>query len=298
MDKMSKILVSGVVNLEMSCGVNNFPIEYQPVEYNFFKQSVNAAGVGYNLTSALCALGDEVCFAAMTGKDLTAKIIDEKISEIGATAKFQNILESTPVSCILYDQNGRRKIYSDLKDVQSKSYDFSAIDLKCYDLILACNVNFNRPLLHLAKSAGVRVATDVHVLGNAYDDYNREFMECADILFLSNEAVHGREEAFVEEIKNIYKHQIIVMGCGSEGAIMYTREKDSIIRQNAYSPEKVVNTVGAGDSLFSSFLSLYTKGYEPEVCLRLAQCFAAHKIGFNGASVGFMNMTELLACRN
>ena len=57
----------------------------------------------------------------------------------------------------------------------------------------------------------------------------------------------------------------------------------------AASAGPVVNTVGAGDALFSSFLHFYAKGYGPEDALRRAQLFAAHKITVSGASNGFVD---------
>lgn len=290
---MSNILVSGLVNIETTCSVGKFPVNYQPIDYNFFGVSVNTAGVGFNLAGALCALGDKVSLASMTGNDLPAKLIAEQLLELGVNSSLQNTLEQTPTSVILYDKDGRRKIYCDLKDIQTSTYDFSKYDLSKFDLVAACNINYNRPLLKDAKSAGVKIATDVHVLHDIRDEYNAEFMEYADVLFMSNEAVVGREEDFIRQLADTYKNEIIVIGCGGNGAVMYIRNENRIVVQPAAKPEKIVNTVGAGDALFSSFISLYSNGRDPEGCLALAQRFAAHKIGFDGASTGFMSMQEL-----
>ena len=53
---MSKIFISGLVNIEATCRINSFPIEYAPIEYNFHGVNVDVAGVGYNLAKALTAL--------------------------------------------------------------------------------------------------------------------------------------------------------------------------------------------------------------------------------------------------
>ena len=53
------------------------------------------------------------------------------------------------------------------------------------DDVIACNTNFNRELLRKAKSDNKIIVTDVHVLADINDDYNREFMQFANILFLS-----------------------------------------------------------------------------------------------------------------
>ena len=81
-------------------------------------------------------------------------------------------------------------------------------------------------MLRKAKAAGIKIFTDVHVLGDVEDGYNKEFLEYANVVFLSNEAVIGREKVFVDEIKQKFNNDIIVMGCGSKGAIMYVRAED------------------------------------------------------------------------
>ena len=175
-----------------------------------------------------------------------------------------------------------------MKDIQDTAYPFDPAVLDGIDLVAACNINFNRPLLRLAKAAGKTIATDVHVLSNIHDDYNREFMEHADILFLSDEAVGDGWRDFMLALANTYPCRIIVMGRGSKGAAMYLRETGEIMTLPAASAGKVVNTVGAGDSLFSSFLHFYAKGLAPVDALNRAQVFAAHKITVSGASKGFV----------
>ena len=50
----------------------------------------------------------------------------------------------------------------------------------------------------------------------------------------------------------------------------------------------LVNTVGAGDALFSAFNHYYAKGSAPVEALQRAQIFASAKIGISGASKGFI----------
>lgn len=291
---MSKIFVSGLANFETTCSIDNFPIEYAPINYNFFGVNSSVAGVGYNVAKALSVLGNDVAAASMVGNDISGEIIMKEMKLAGIKTDYiTKVLCNTPSSVVLYDKQGRRRIYCDLKDVQEKSCDFSNIEISDYDLVAACNINFSRPLLHMAKNAGIPVATDVHVLSDIFDDYNKEFMEYADILFLSDENIDGDPENFISQIASTYKNDIIVLGRGNKGALMYIKENDEFYYQNARKVANAVNTVGAGDALFSSFISLYAAGYNPKECLSFAQKFAARKITFNGASKGFSTMEEL-----
>ena len=112
-------------------------------------------------------------------------------------------------------------------------------------------------------------------------------MKAANILFLSDEGIKGDYKEFITSIENKFANDIIVLGMGSKGALMYVKEDDKFYELPAYKTEKVVNTVGAGDSLFSAFIHYYAKGLEPVECLKRAQAFASYKIGFDGASEGF-----------
>ena len=291
---MKKILVSGLVNTETTVKVRQFPINYYPIDYPFFGVNTAASGVAYNIALALTTLGDEVHLLGMTGTDFPAEYIKSELSAAGiGTEHLKAKLVQTPSSVVLYDESGRRQIYCDLKDVQETSYGFQEEQIADADIVVACNINFNRELLRLAKSMGKIIATDVHVLGNVWDDYNREFMECADILFLSDEAVGDDPYDFIEKLEEVYRTPIIVMGRGSKGALMYLRDDNWFHEMPAAHVGEVVNTVGAGDALFSSFLHFYAKGLYPVDCLKRAIVFAATKIRVSGASKGFVTEREV-----
>lgn len=285
---MKKILVSGLINTETTVKVKKFPIEYYPIDYNFFRVNTRVSGVAYNLAKALHTLGDDVRLVTMAGKDFSAEYILGQVKEIGISTEYVNqILAQTPSSVVLYDEEGRRQIYCDLKDIQDITYDFQEEIYNDCDIVIACNTNFNRGLLKKASADGKIIATDVHVLGDIDDDYNRDFMQYANILFLSDENIKSDYREFLMSIENKYNNDIIVLGMGSKGALMYVKEEKEFYELPAVSVGEVVNTVGAGDSLFSSFIHYYAKGLKPIDALKKAEIFASYKIGFDGAAEGF-----------
>lgn len=288
------ILVSGLLNTETTAAVRGFPIHYYPIDYAFFGVDTAVSGVAFNIAKALRTLGDEVRLTSMTGTDFAAAFIRNAATELGiGTEHILPKLRQTPSSVVLYDPQGQRQIYCDLKDIQDTAYDFSPSMLDCIDLVAACNINFNRPLLHLAKAAGKQIATDVHVLSQIDDPYNQEFLEMADILFLSDEGIGDGYAPFLRQLADTYHNEIIVLGRGNKGAAMYLRQTDQITEMPAASMGPVLNTVGAGDALFSAFLHFYGKGLSPVDALHRAQAFAACKITISGASNGFLTEAEL-----
>ena len=293
---MSNILVCGLVNMETTVSVESFPIEYRPVDYRFFGVASAPAGVGLNLSLALDTLGDNVRLCSMTGDDSSGNLIRSHLQSQGIST--DNILsrnKATAQSVILYDKDGRRNIICDLTDNQEISYDESAFEsaLEDCDLACMCNINYSAKLLHIAKSKGVTIATDVHCLGDIHDEYNARFLRVADIVFLSNENFIGREQDFVTSLTTGYGPSVIVVGMGDKGALLYTKE-DGFAFVPAVYTRPVVNTVGAGDSLFSSFIHFYAKDGNALESLRKAVYFASYKIGENGAGKGFLSETELL----
>ena len=291
---MSNILISGLVNTETTVRVREFPIPYYPIDYPFFGVSTAVSGVGYNLAKALKILGNQVSLLSMTGEDLPGQQIRRELEALGVdTQGIRTCLKETPNSVVLYDGEGKRQIYCDLKDIQETDYGFDPAVCRDADLVVACNINFNRPLLHAAKAAGKTVATDVHVLRDLHDDYNREFMACADILFLSDEGIGDDYRGFLWELGQLYHNQIIVLGRGGKGAALHLPREGTFFELPAVQVGQVLNTVGAGDALFSGFLHGYGKGLEPLEALRQAQYFAAAKIRTSGAAKGFITEEEL-----
>ena len=284
------ILVSGLLNTETTVPVRGFPIPYYPIDYPFFGVSTAVSGVGFNLAIAMKTLGDQVRLRSMTGDDFSASYIRHTLQREGIDCSgVLPRLRQTPSSVVLYDPEGARQIYCDLKDIQETTYPFSPADLYEIDLVVACNINYNRPLLCLAKAAGKIIATDVHVLSDIHDPYNREFMEAADILFLSDEAIGEYYAGFLQTLSDTYPSKIIVLGRGSKGAAIYQRADGSITELPAVYAGPVINTVGAGDALFSAFLHFYARNYAPLDALHRAQVFAAHKITVSGAANGFIS---------
>ncbi len=293
---MSKILVCGLVNVETTVSIDSFPLEYCPIDYSFFGINSYPAGVALNIALALNTLSDTVKLLSMIGNDSAGKVVRSVLSEHNIDDDYLCETSHTAQSVVLFDKDGRRRIFCDLKDFQDRSYDESVFKkaVADTDVLCLCNINFSRNLLSVAKSMGKTIATDVHVLSDIDDDYNRDFLEHADILFLSNENISGCEQEFIEKLKNKYDCKIIVCGMGKNGALMYTRDTDSFYIEPACKVREIVNTVGAGDALFSSFVHFYAKGYSAKDCLKYATVFASYKIGDNGAAKGFINESDLL----
>lgn len=298
---MKKVVLSGLINIENTVSIGDFPIEYSPIDYRFFGIESTVSGVGYNVSKALKTLGTDVEILSLIGNDFFKSVVESELKKENlSTRNILNIISKTPQSTILYDLDGKRKIYLDLKDIQDTEYPAEkAIDaIEKADLVIPCNINFSRPILRKAKQMGKQIATDVHVVNNVKDEYNAEFMKNANILFLSNENIRGNEEKFVYELVKEYDNEIIVVGMGKEGALLYTREVGFVEKFESVQTRPVVSTIGAGDSLFSAFIHYYLKGESPKEAIKNAIVFASYKIGEKGGANGFLSEARLAEVRN
>ena len=294
---MNKIFVSGLLNIETTLKVDSFPIAYSPIEYPFYGVNTSISGVGYNIAKALTTLGENISLYSVIGDDGHGYLIREVLKKEGIKTSNIIIDDSTAESVVIYDKDGMRKIYCDLKNLQDINP--FAHPEECiphpndYSIAVITNINFNRPLLHFFKEHGVTSATDVHILGDVNEAYSQEFMSYADLLFLSNEAIKDKEADFARQLYNKFHNRLIVIGCGSEGALAYIGESDTFIYEKAVAPLGIVNTVGAGDALFSCFLHFYNKGYDVPSCLKHAVTFAGLKISVSGGAKGFFSEETL-----
>jgi len=294
---MPKILISGLINIETTLRIERFPLEYFPVTYPFHGVQSSISGVGFNLAKALTILGNSVNFLSLIGNDLYEPIIRDECAILNIPDQYLlSGLSRTAQSVIIYDSNGRRQIHTDLKDIQEKQYPLSLFEVamaEC-DLCVLCNINFNRPLLNVAREHGKTIATDVHAIRDLEDPYNRDFMASANILFLSHEQLTSSPPEFIHALWDRYQNQVIVIGMGDQGAILGTYENKTIVQIPAIQVRPILNTIGAGDALFSAFLSTFQTTKDPLLSLQKAILFAAHKIGSVGAAEGFIG-TETLS---
>lgn len=292
---MGTLLVAGLINIETTLKVDAFPIDYAPVRYPFFGVRSTVSGVGFNVAKALHTLGDAVRFLSLIGDDVGGMATRSELDQIGIdTSNVVNKLDETPQSVILYTEDGRRAIHTDLKDIQDAAYPLDRFDaaLSGCDMAVVANINFSRPMLHRAQKAGVRIATDVHAISDLNDDYNSDYMAAAHVLFQSHEHLPCDPAEWTRRVYERYNTPIIVVGIGGDGAIMRVHGGEPI-HVPAVQVRPVVNTIGAGDSLFSSFVHSYVQTDNAVVALKKAVVFAGYKIGAVGGADGFLSSAVL-----
>ena len=113
-------------------------------------------------------------------------------------------------------------------------------------------------------------------------------IEKADILKMNDEEVPviagllgiGNDENAIPGIKDKYGLKMVLLTCGKQGTYLYTDK--GVIHQDIRKV-KVVDTVGAGDSLSSGFLYFLSKGEELVDVVRKASYLADYVVQNQGA---------------
>lgn len=292
------IYVSGIINFETIVDVDAFPIFYCPVEYPFFGINSTVSGQAYNIAKALKTLGgNKVILSGHVGNDFLGKIVVNEIKSAGIdTSTINYTLESTPNSVVLVDRDRNTKFYDDLKDIQGiqKELDKEIEKIKESDIVVLSNTNFNRPLLEKARELNKKIATDVHIIGSIDDEYNKEFMQYSDILFMSNKGLENLNyEDFLISIYAKYHNEIIVLGEGRDGAMILDSKKRVVYHIDAITLRTIINTVGSRDALFSSFIHFYTRTNDALQSLKLATVFTSYKLGESGGAAGFLKAKDV-----
>lgn len=290
-----RFLVAGLINIETTLQVDAFPLAYASQAFPFFGVQSTVSGVGYNLAKALAVLGNRVTFLALTGNDDAAVLVRAALERDGIPAAgVLPELKETPQSVILYEPGGRRMSHTDLKDIQERAYPAAAFEtaLEGCDVAALCNINFSRPWLQPAVERGKLVAVDVHALADPQDEYNRDYLRAAQVLFLSHERLPVEPEEFARELSARYHPRVLVIGLGDEGALLAVPRDNFMGRFAAVRTRPVVNTIGAGDALFAAFLHGYARSLDPYSALRRAMVFASWKIGVRSAAEGFPTPAE------
>lgn len=257
-----------------------------------------SGGSAANTIAGIASFGGKAAFIGTVADDEFGKIFAHDIHSIGVAFDVPPIANGSPTSrsLILVTPDGERTMNTFLGI--STSLGESQLDL---DLIRGSAILYLegylfdepqakqafRKALQTAKEANRKIALTLSD-GFCVDRHRAEFLELIrsgiDIIF-ANES----------EIKSLYQTESFDLAAKNASndarlAVLTRSEKGSVIFgdgravQIASEPiSELVDTTGAGDLYASGFLFGYSKGYDLEICGRLASVAAAEIISHIGA---------------
>lgn len=293
---MGRFIVAGIVQMETIVRVDHIPMDYAPITCTPNTIFTDIGGDAYGESLALKSLGDEVTFMSMIGKSASQELLS--LFDLGMaldTGYVLNVLSGTPTAVVLYDKERKQQIFEDIKDLRSYEYDMSIFEkeAKSADMIVLANALFCHPLAKRAKKLGKAVAVNFRGFSEEKIPYNAELLQAADIVYISDDNLVDSSYDFVKKLAKEFHNQIVILGQGAKGLILYDQKDDIVVHYNSVKTNDVVNTVGAGEALLSCFLHFYLKTGEPKHAIKNALLFASYKLGFTGSCRGFLTEEEL-----
>jgi sugar/nucleoside kinase (ribokinase family) len=291
---MPRIVVAGVASLYFAAGIGEFPLENSG-ESRPDWITAGVAGSASHAAKILAALGDQVTLCTLAGSDLAGRAVKADIQAHGLPADGVVDAGATSLGVTLVASDGSRLGLPYTAAVNAVGYPVPMFRRLAAgsDLAVLTRARFTRPLISCARQLGVPVATDVHVIADARDPASRPWMEAADILFCSHERLPCPPPEWMAQVFARYPGcEVVGVGRGMAGADLGLRD-GTLVRAAAVAPRGVVNTSGAGDTLFASFLHAWLATGNPVAALRAGVLHAGWRIGDPAPGAGPLSEEEL-----
>ena len=293
---MPKFVVVGVASLYLAAGVGEFPLEHRLKAVPDWMRA-GVAGSATHVAKVLNALGDQVRLCALAGSDPAGLAIRADLRASGLLGEGVIDAGATSLGVALVAPDGSRLGLPYTAMVNAVGYPAETFRRMAdgADLAVLTRARFTRPLIRLAEQLPVRIAVDVHLISDVHDTQSRPWLEAADILFCSHEQLPCPPPAWVARVFGSYPGcQVVGVGRGAGGAILGLRD-GTLVSAEAVTPRGVVNTSGAGDTLFASFLHGWLATGNPVDALQAAVLHAGWRIGDPVPGAGPMSEAELAA---
>jgi sugar/nucleoside kinase (ribokinase family) len=251
------VVVVGNVGIDTNVYLPGRDIDFS-IEANFTENLDYVGQAGGYASRGFAQLGKKTAFIGHIGYDYHGQFIREQFTRDGidTTALFIDP-QGTSRSINFMYRDGRRKNFYDGKGHMHFELD---LDICRQILSQATLAHFNIPnwgrrLLPMAKELDLTISCDIQDIVTADDDYRRDFVEYADILFFSA-TNHPDPTSLIESFLAAKPDQVIVVGRGAQGCALGVKNGIQFLPPVEMA-EPVIDTNGAGDGLAVGFLSSY-----------------------------------------
>lgn len=253
----AEVVVVGNVGVDTNVYLPGREIGWQ-TEANFTTNIDYVGQAGGYASRGFARLGWRTAFAGHVGDDMAGQFVRAVLRREGVDLRaVWTDPAGTARSVNLMFSDGQRKPFYDGKSHMTLAPDLAACRAALAGARLAhFNIpNWARQVLPLARDAGALISCDIQDVSDPDDPYRRDFIEAADVLFLSG-ANLSDPLALMAALMARKPGQVIVAGLGACGcALAATDEIKTFAALDDFGP--VVDTNGAGDSLAVGFLSAY-----------------------------------------
>lgn len=275
----------------------------EPLESDAVQRSrearFDAGGNGINVSQFVRALGDETLATGIVG-GFTGYFIEQNLQQFEVPTDFCETAEPTRMNTTILTPDSEYHLNQSGPQVGESAVDDLIDVLQKHDPSIV-DIGGSLPpgmdddaVDRLAAAGDWDTAIDVH--GDLLPDLEETYEYCKP-----NEV--ELEEATGIEINDIddcaeaarelqeWGFERVIASMGGEGAMMVTPE------ETLYAPAldvDVVDTVGAGDSMFAAVLWAYEQGWDDEKALRAGVATSSQIVGVTGTSVSDLDISETI----
>ncbi len=248
------------------------------VEANFARNIDYVGGAGGYSSRGYARLGKRAAYIGYVGEDHNGRMIaDELGGDRIETTLFVDPSGTRRSVNIMYGDGGRKNFY-DGRGSMNLMPDLEVCRgvLGRARLVHFSIENWARHLLGPARELGLMVACDLQDVVSVKDDYRADYVAQSDILFFSC-ANFPDPSGLIARFFEVGRAEVIVVGMGSRGCAVGTRDGGVRYFETVVLEEPVVDTNGAGDGLAVGFLASYClDGYGLEDAILRGQIAARY----------------------
>lgn len=233
----ANIFIAGDVSFDAVIHLERFP---EPRQATLFaRESYEAAGAtSTGKALNLAALGHDVTLAAQLSPDRFGDALRARFERAGVTLHELPDTQTEQHTNLMNADGERISIFAVQRtfDPPVELADFETM-VRRADVVILDIINWSRQLIALAKALGKPVWCDLRDY-DGVNTYHRNYLEAADYVFLSAEALPDPERFGVDLIARGKK--LVVMTRGVEGAVALTAagERFEVESVTAFSHER------------------------------------------------------------
>ncbi len=282
---MARILGIGIATLDIINTVDGYPAE--DAEVRALSQSVRLGGNTANTLGILAQAGHQCHFAGVLAGDMGGQRIERELLDRGIDLSHSRRVPggAAPTSYIaLNRQNGSRTIihYRDLPELGMD--DFMDLPVESFDWLHFEARNCDELAAMLAYARSLVTDQPISLEVEKEREGLAQLWDFPDILIFSRAFARGRgfetPEAFLAQARVWASRAMLVLPWGERGA--WAMRGDELLHSPAFPPERVVDTLGAGDTFNAGLIHAMASGRALELALEDACRLAGRKVGQTG----------------
>uniref|UniRef100_A0A8C4RTM4 Ketohexokinase n=1 Tax=Erpetoichthys calabaricus TaxID=27687 RepID=A0A8C4RTM4_ERPCA len=290
-----KIMCIGLVCLDIISVVDKFPEE--DTDTRCLSQRWQRGGNASNSCTVLSLLGARCAFMGSLAAGQVANsfvLNDLQKYRIDVSHMIQHLDCSLPSSVVISNvTNGSRTILhnsSNLPDVTAEN--FKAVDFSDYKWIHFEARNSDEQVKMIKRieqyndlvAAGQKISVSVEIEKTRDDLY--QLFSYGDVVFVSKDVAqkfgfNSASEALKGLYSKVKKGAILICAWAEKGADGLCSD-NKIVHSDAFPPEKIVDTLGAGDTFNASVIFALSNGKSLQEALTFGCKTAGKKCGLHG----------------